>query len=607
MAMSRDGTCTVIAAIHAQLYFAASRRFTHPHRSRCIAMAPSRPLRLAGAIDRTAAVEAALPDIEAVRAIGDAENLNRLVALAEALATWASQFSSDSPATLLAANVIGVHGIDACMQFIGDNLLRIAPFIDGGTARRPKRVQAKEAGVACKAYSAAEQRLMETLNLFRFLQDHVAGHLRREPDMPYPYDHDPDTVPWIESWQPADDETAAIVYARFRELSKPTEAARRWAAIQSTHDRIAMLGRQSLREFHSEMNSDKWPESFPRMSAVVASARPGKRTAKARAALQKLETCTHRLLDLVPEHEPNGPQPFGSPHQEFFASKPIGKFILAGQRYLNDCLPLLNLGRGSLQAKRKAVLRRIALVAQYSFLASSNGRLYRYLELVDAVGTYAYHLHRDAQAILDMPSIARIDGSREAEVVDTLNRLVIEPKVLMHKRAALGDDAPRLGAMIAAIVADDPLQEKSWERGDKVRVLSKAGVIATSGGAKRSKLDALTTALVRLQQVGLAVQVPFDYLLSKQDALPKRRRRDSTAFAHDGLPWIVNPLGAVLTQYAAVKPKRGRGGRRRATKVKEAMAGRITAKTATKQKSRTSAKPHRTSALSKAAKKWPRA
>jgi hypothetical protein len=249
----------------------------------------------------------------------------------------------------------------------------------------------------------------------------------------------------------------------------------------------------------------------------------------------------------------------------------------------------------------------LAVVAQYGFLASSNGRLFRYLELVDAIGTYAYHLRQDAAALLDGPSIMTIDGSQETAVVRELNRRVVEPQVLAHKLKVLGKDAPRLGAMITAIVTDEPLQEKPWDRGDKVRVLSEARLIAAHGGEKRSKLDAVTTALVRLQQVGLAAQVPFDYLLSKQDALPKRRRRDATVFAHDGLPWIVSPLGAVLTQYAAVKPKRGRGGRRRATKVKEATAGRITAKTATKQKSRTSAKPHRTSALPKAAKKWPRA
>ena len=582
------------------------------------------PLRIDGSVDKKGAIENARPDLEAPRGIHDANLLRELVLFANGLRTWAAQFDASSPATLLAANMISHRSIDACMSYIGDALIRLDPFVSTDSAaphgeqQQPRHTGDTTTDGQTPLESAAtaerrekEQNLIKTLNYFHLLQEHVAGHLRSVPDIPYPYDDIPDKVEMYESWEPSDDETAYVVRNRYPPMANDRYMTRSRSDVQRTHDRLAVLGRHCVEDFIERMASGELAEGFTRMRETVAAAPSGARNAKAKKSLKQFEILTRRLRDLVPDELPGDPTPFGKPHQEFFAANLIEKFITAGRAYMEDCLPLLGLPRGSLQKKREAVLRRIAVVAQYAFLASSNGLYPRFAQLLAAVEEYARHLQEDASSLLDAPIASAVNVAHSEEVIRDLNRLSVEPRVLGRLRAMLGDATRRIGKIIAAIVTDDPVQATPWDRGDKVPLLSKAGLIAAKSKLKvnRSKLDALTTDLVRMQQVGLAVQVPLDYLLSENKSLPKRKTKDDARFASAGLPWIVNPLGALLAD-VVMKEEGTRKRRLRKNRPKPRDTTIAMPPTAGRNKSKKPSKkatPKGRLPGTKAAKKWPRA
>jgi hypothetical protein len=571
-------------------------------------------IRVNAPLDKNAVILDARVDTEALRILDDDSRLREILAFGQSLAAWVAQFDRKSPATLLAAGSIGIHGIDAALTYVQDELVRLVPYSGkrppaGGTSdsmpladdaktlpgRRPAR----------KDWMEARRQLSKTLNTFTFLREHVAGHLRSEPELRYPYDGSPDDVPWNVSWQPADEETEVVARARFPRLWKEESLQRGQDGVQRTHDRIAGEGRSELRRFIEDMESDERAEGFPRVRELIADMQGGKEKTTAKRSLKKFALLTHALSELVPNTLPGDTTPFGKPYQEFFAVNLAERFVEAGRDYVELCLPLLGRPRGSLQADRKKVLRRIALVAQYAFLASGNGWLRRFNELLTAVDIFAEDLQKDVALLLDTPSAKRkADANEVHRVVRKLNTLVVDPGALKRWQAATKARAAFYGKVIGVIVNSEAGQITPWARGDVVPALSHAGLITAKGKNGRGKSQAVTDALFVMQQAGLAVQVPLTHLVDG-GSRPKRKRKQKgkAVFAADGLPWIVNPLGAVLAEHGdATEAGQVRKRKPRKNAKTEARETRQT-RTVRLDKS----KHKRSSVAAKAAKKWPRA
>jgi len=112
-----------------------------------------------------------------------------------------------------------------------------------------------------------------------------------------------------------------------------------------------------------------------------------------------------------------------------------------------------------------------------------------------------------------------------------------------------------------------------------------------------------------MQSVGLAVQVPLEHLLIEGSPSPKRKGQADARVAHDGLPWIVNPLGAVLAD-VSTKTEVGRKRRARRSRANQSVplisfSPRTNAMKPTKSGKKVAAKSRLPTA--KAAKKWPHA
>lgn len=584
--------------------------------------------------DKRAALTASRIDRDAWRNIKDEGRLSDLLLFGQGLAAWAAQFDPNSYATLLAAGAVGVHGIDRLLHFIDDKLLGLAPYTDRDKGTEPNDSRGdtrgaedasghggSEESVPTSERQDAQWKLLRTLNTFRFLREHVAGHLRDEPELRYPYDESPDSVPWSWTWEPADEETAIVAQAWFSQFPNHELLRCGVAEAQRIHDRVAQHGRDQLRRLIERMRAANCDEGFPSIRAALATLPPGKKRADAEAALKKFKRATLALAKAVPDPAPRDPTPFGRPHQEFFVVGLIEKFVVAGRKYVEQCLPLIEKKRGSLQARRKKVARRFAIVAQYAFLASSNGRFRRFAELIAAVEVLSLRLQEDVAGLLEASKARRRASEEELQGdVRMMNAMIVESQVLKRWRAAFEREGSKrkaryYGRVIKSIVESENKQTAPWERGDVLPALSREGLITAK--SRRKKIDAVTDACFLMQQVGLAVQIPFDYLLGDASRPPRPRGQSQSAIAHDGEPWIVNPLGAVMADPGPAresKPAQVQAGKRQPKlKVAGTSATPVgTARNSGKRNPGDIAKPKKRRppskrSLPKAAKKWPRA
>lgn len=576
--------------------------------------------------DKDAVRSRAKAETEALRDISDVARLRELLTYAQGLAAWVGQFDTASPATLLAAGAVGLHGIDALLLHIEDTLLRLAPYEADSRGRRgaatrgdaapsenPRQREPGPGGSASKKWLEAKRQFSKTLNYFRYLHELVAGNLRQEPDLKYPYEESPENVPWHWTWEPADKETKMASLLRFAGLPKHKMLKRSVTEAQRIHDRIASLGRHESLYLLRLLQQEDTPEGFPRIRELVGAMETGPKKARAKAALKKFELLMLAISGLVPEPASGDPTPFGEPHQEFFATNLVERFIGAGRDYVERCLPLLEKRRGSLQGIRTKVSRWIATVAQYAFLASSNGSFRRFAEVVAAIDLLSGCLKKHIAELLDSSTAKQVTDADELQnIVRQLNKKVVEPKVLRRWQTALGRAGAKAGVAfygkaIETIVSSEGKQTKPWSRGDVLPALSRAGLITAK--AQRKKLDAVTDTCYLMQPVGLAVQVPLEHLLSEGSPSPKRKGQEDARVAHDGLPWIVNPLGAVL---ADVSTKRGVGRKRRARKSRAkqsvpliSFSQRANGMKPTKSGKKVAAKSRLPT--TRAAKKWPHA
>jgi hypothetical protein len=576
--------------------------------------------------DKDAAWSRAQAETEALRDISDVARMRELLTYAQGLAAWVGQFDAASPATLLAAGAVGLHGIDALLLHIDDTLLRLAPYEADSEGRRgaatrgdaepsenPKQRKPGPGGSASKKWLAAKRQFSKTLNYFRYLHELVAGNLRQEPDLKYPYEESPENVPWHWTWEPADEETREAALQRYWQFPKHRLLQRSVTEAQRIHDRIARLGRYESLHLARLLQREDTPEGFPRIRELVGAMETGPKKARAKAALKKFERLMLAISGLVPEPASGDPKPFGEPHQEFFATNLGERFIGAGRGYVEHCLPLLEKRRGSLQGIRTKVSRWIATVAQYAFLASGNGLYRRFAEVVAAVDLLSGRLKEDIAKLLDSSAAKQLADEDELQnIVRELNKRVVEPKVLGRWQTALGRAGAKAGVAfygkaIETIVSSQGKQTKPWSRGDVLPALRLARLVTAK--AQRKKLDAVTDACYSMQPVGLAVQVPLEHLLIEGSPSPKRKGQEDARVAHEGLPWIVNPLGAVL---ADVSTKRGVGRKRRARKSRAkqsvpliSFSQRANGIKPTKSGKKVAAKSRLPT--TKAAKKWPHA
>lgn len=509
--------------------------------------------RFGTAVDGRAALAAASRAIDAPRKLDDADQLAGLLQFAEGVLAWVNQFKTLSPATAVTASAISHRGVDDALDLIEETLRRHAPYVGGPPRSHKTHLPQREVSER----RDAQRQLTKTLNYFDFLRASMNGLRQYVPDHEYPYDALPENVQWQEGWEPADDETEHLANAWFRPGSQRGALGGHDDAVQRIHDRIGTVAREAVIAFTADMVDGNRCVGF----RAVRSAVDEKHNARAKAACRRLEKLTaqvHELVVTVPEQ--GAPLPFGKPHQEFITSAIVARFVDAGQAYAEHCVSVLPLTRSARQMERKAFLRRLSVVSQYAHLAGGNGRYPHFLAVLEGLGAFAKALRDDVVALLPRLKTTQRDEACIQGIVRQLNRQIIEPGVFKRWRQVLGKAARRMGRIIDAIITDSPLQDPPWTPGDMVTVLRRRGLLKRAGKKRDAKSEEIREALFNMQQLGLAIQAPWDYIYGRKPRVPVRRGQKGVVFEHKGLPWLVNPLGAVLgydSPPQAMNPSRG--------------------------------------------------
>ena len=211
----------------------------------------------------------------------------------------------------------------------------------------------------------------------------------------------------------------------------------------------------------------------------------------------------------------------------------------AAAAWSRDCLPYLKLSRQSRQSKRKVLQRAVANVLQYAYLidgtatAAILGRII--LTLYLAVSRIRSGLNAINPVLTKRALVSAGDKKRHFRQWDGL---LVAPELLRDWRHRLGDAADACGRLIAAVSGDDG-QSEPWLIHEKIPALRKARVVTRSG---RGAVEQVTDLLVRMQAVGLAFEVPMEFIKGNTLA-PKKH---AGGLLHTGRKWLVNPLGHLL-------------------------------------------------------------
>jgi hypothetical protein len=211
----------------------------------------------------------------------------------------------------------------------------------------------------------------------------------------------------------------------------------------------------------------------------------------------------------------------------------------AAVAWSRDCLPYLKLSRQSRQSKRKVLQRAVANVLQYAYLiegTTTTTNLRRViLTLYAAVSRIRSGLFAINPVLTKKASVSARDKKRHFRQWDTL---LVAPEALRDWRHRLGDATDACGRLIASVSGDDG-QSEPWLIHEKLPSLRKARVATRRG---RGAVEQVTDLLVRMQAVGLAFEVPMDFIEGTTLA-PKKQ---AGGLLHTGRKWLVNPLGRLL-------------------------------------------------------------
>jgi len=524
------------------------------------------------------------------RVFNDPARLRDLATFARGLQLWAEQFPiGERSVSLVTASVISHHGVTAVMRLISERLGELAPrdssAVDGMNVEAVGDVRRGDALTP----SEQQSQLRKTINYFDLLGLYLAGSLSCDPDYEYPYDHLPADVPWSWSWIPADKKTGKSVERRFAKAFKsraggdgdPAKASQR------LHDRVGRLSRGVLQDFATFMETDE-RAGYP----AVREAMEGRVAARAKAARKRLAATTRKLMAFVADSD-QPILPFGRPSQAFMAVDAIEQFCTAAHEYIEHGLAVLRVTTSSRQMLRNMLGRRIAVVVQYAYLSLGNFQSAWFDEIVRLIRAFATDLAEDVATLTAGLQDSSTAAQECQRIVAELNRSIVDPVILERWRVGLGKNTRRAGEIVAAITVEDPRQTHPWPCGDMVPRLVKRGLIKRSASKRDARQQELREMLFPMQSIGLAVQVDWLYLQG-------RGEHPGGGSKHSGLPWLVNPLGAVLIDGGSgsgSKRRRAETGTEKATSGNKSASG----KAGGKQTAATSRKTGRRSSRTKAA------
>lgn len=215
--------------------------------------------------------------------------------------------------------------------------------------------------------------------------------------------------------------------------------------------------------------------------------------------------------------------------------------------WIETCLPWQKRGRIANQAKARSLRRHVAYVCQYGHLLAGNEVLD---DLVNAVVALRLLCEALVTRLKKLPGRKQMAPKRPLPpwLFKRYDAEVLKSGLVYGWRQALKDTAKPVGAFSRTLAKRRI--SGTWTRGEYVDLayVEKGGGVQRIGDGKRlsakSKrrlLDAFVEdMLVPMQAVGLAAEVPWDYLWAnaRDPKVPVK--------GHEGKKWVANPFGLLL-------------------------------------------------------------
>ena len=472
------------------------------------------------------------------RDLSDKARLRQLSRFCESLEKWAQRFTPSAAVLAHSAALISDEGIETFLDHVNRQLNTLAP-IRAASSRIEETAEKKPRSLGGKS---GLDRVEELLNVLMHLSEYVVGTFGWEPNVVNTVGGTTETAAWHRSWQAPDDAVVTFVAEQIIELREIERLDVPPAKIRIMHSRLSSLARQVVRDFIKRLNRTDEHVGLKNIKRLLgANGDPD-----AAKAFRDFAAAVGRIAAVASERS-------GSPLYSTQWQGAVVRLLETHGEYSSKCLPLLRLAgltRVGLQKKREQLAGWVALVAQYLFLVRGNGQRARFAALCEGVRLATHEIRTQ---LLELPKHAfSPDMQKDIDnTVASFDQLVIDPSLsdLWHSR--LGGKAKKISSLVCTITEAQGGTSKTWTLGDHVSSLRASGVLtrqmtdpSRGRNPKRGPTEQLQQLLYAMQEVGLAVQVPWGYISGEEGSL--RRNSKEGLLSRRGLGWCVSPLGASL-------------------------------------------------------------
>lgn len=454
----------------------------------------------------------------------DPKRRSELYAAAQGILDFASRSEDLAVLTAMIA-ILPCNSMELVMLAVEDVLTPLAPRLRG----RPIEFVNDEDRRKVFALSDA-------IDALPSLREHYCGTSTMSPSVTGAVDQDgvPEASGDVEpEWIPPDEATPEILRTMLPVVLGHKEAAGILVTAREGANRMAILAEAAIRELLASLSRDgRGGLSMPEIGRRVA-AQEGKQSEGVKAVHERLVQEVGSLQDALLRGLAQVPD---------MLIIDVESLEQAAEAWCQECLPLLGVARHTLESKRKVLRGAVANVVQYAHLIRGSISLPGFLGARWGLRVVAQTIMQKLES-LD-PKVRDAAASRakfREHVADKLELATGIETVVTAWRKRLGPDAAVCGRL-AGLVCKNSGNQRPWRLRDHIVSLTRAKIL--DGKTLTSRQRQMMRLLGRMQQVGIAFQVPWDYVHGRRRAPPQRPDGNINP---TGSKWVLNPLAKLLS------------------------------------------------------------
>lgn len=378
--------------------------------------------------------------------------------------------------------------------------------------------------------------LSDAIHALPHLREHHCGISTMRPNIAAWADDDGEpksSTDWEPDWAPSDEATPEILTEMLPAVLDCTQGTDALADSRELVGRMAILAEAAIQELLARLTRDgPGGLSMPEIGRRVAASK-GRKSERLKTIHERLVQEVGSLQDALLRGLTRVPD---------MLVIDVDSLGRAAETWCQECLPLLGVAGNTLESKRKVLRGAIANVVQYRFLihgaVSLPGLLIARWGLRVVARTITRHL-----AALDpeVPQAASLRAKVRTQVAAEVEMAMGVETLAEGWRKRLGPDAKACGRFVD-VVGRHNGHKTPWRLRDHMASLTHAKILDGKNPASRQRQ--MIRLLGRMQQIGIAFQVPWDYVCSRRKEPP---RRPDGSINPTGTKWLLNPLASCLS------------------------------------------------------------